>query len=395
MKTVAVLGGGPAGSSAAERLASAGLRTLLFDEKLAWEKPCGGGLTYKAYTEYPYLLENDRPKRLVYDAVIGAHKAGEAKLTLDHPLVIYSRMELNRMLLERAEAAGAELEKTRVMGIEPRERGWRLRTKDGIADADYLVVATGARNPLRDVGTEYKAPDTMSAMGYYVPAEQDRIDIQFLENLEGYIWVFPRSGHLSVGICGKGEPALALRARLDAYMDEHGISRKEATFYSHMLPSLETAGWKKNRVSGRDWMAVGDAGGLVDPITGEGLYYAMRSGDLASQVILNDAHAPGDKAAAYRSAIAHEFAADLEFAAMLAKRVFLGRFLFRTVPQRMVHFMRKSPRFRELMQDLFAGTQSYTDLRGRLLRNLNGTLQEVIMHFFLDRVIPGNSRVTP
>ena len=162
-----------------------------------------------------------------------------------------------------------------------------------------------------------------------------------------------------------------------------------------MLPSLETARWKKNRVSGRDWMAVGDAGGLVDPITGEGLYYAMRSGDLASQVILNDAHAPADKAAAYRSAIAHEFAADLEFAAMLAKRVFLGRFLFRTVPQRMVHFMRKSPRFRELMQDLFAGTQTYSDLRGRLLRNLNGTLQEVIMHFFLDRVIPGNSRVTP
>jgi hypothetical protein len=91
--------------------------------------------------------------------------------------------------------------------------------------------------------------------------------------------------------------------------------------------------------------------------------------------------------------LAHEFAADLEFAAMLAKRVFLGRFLFRTVPQRMVHFMRRSPRFRELMQDLFAGTQSYTGLRGRLLRNLNGTLQEIIMQFFLERVIPGNSRV--
>jgi flavin-dependent dehydrogenase len=374
-------------------LAQAGLRTLLFDEKLAWEKPCGGGLTYKAYTEYPYLLENDRPQRLVYDAVIGAHKAGEAKMTLDHPLVIYSRMELNRMLLERAEAAGAEIEKTRVMGIEPRERGWRLRTKDGDAEADFLVVATGARNPLRDVGTEYKAPDTMSALGYYVPAEQDRIDIQFLENLEGYIWVFPRSGHLSVGICGKGEPALTLRARLDAYMDERGISRKEAKFYSHMLPSLETAGWKKNRVSGRDWLAVGDAGGLVDPITGEGLYYAMRSGDLASQVILNDAHAPVDKAEAYRSALAHEFAADLEFAAMLAKRVFLGRFLFRTVPQRMVHFMRRSPRFRELMQDLFAGTQSYTGLRGRLLSNLNVKQQEKIIQVLMERVIPGNSRV--
>lgn len=395
MKTVAVLGGGPAGASAAERLAEAGLRTILFDEKLAWEKPCGGGLTYKAYTEYPYLLNNSSPKRLVHETVIGAHKAGDAKLMLDHPLVIYSRYELNRMLLERAEHAGAEIEKTRVMSIDQRENGWRLETKNGVAEADFLIVATGARNPLRAVGTEYKAADTMSALGYYVPAEQDRIDIQFLENLEGYIWVFPRSGHLSVGICGKGEPAQALRLRLEAYMDERAIPRKDAKFYSHMLPSLESAGWKSNRVAGRGWLAVGDAGGLVDPITGEGLFYAIRSGDLASRVVLNDAHGLADKASAYRAAIAHEFAADLEFAAMLAKRVFLGKFLFRTVPQRMVHFMQRSPRFRELMQDLFAGTQSYTDLRSRLLRNLNGTLQEVIMHFFLDHVVPRNSRVTP
>src|SRR6185369_12223946 len=160
-----------------------------------------------------------------------------------------------------------------------------------------------------------------------------------------------------------------------------------------LLPSLETAGWKTNRVSGEGWLAVGDAGGLVDPITGEGLYYAIRSGDLASQVLLNDAHSLTEKAAAYRHALSHEFAADLEFAAMLAKRVFLGKFLFRTVPQRMVHFMQRSPRFRDLMQDLFAGTQSYSELRSRLLRNLNGTLQEVLMQFFLDRVIPNDSRV--
>lgn len=395
MKTVAVLGGGPAGASAAERLAAAGLKTLLFDEKLGWEKPCGGGLTYKAYQEYPYLIDNSRPKRLVHDTVIGAPGAGEAALKLDHPLVIYSRLDLNRMLLERAEQAGAALEQTRVLNIEPRGEGWRLETKHGTAEADFLIVATGARNPLRSVGTEYRANDTMSALGYYVPAQQERIDIQFMKNLEGYIWVFPRSGHLSVGICGKGEPAQALRVRLEAYMDERGIPRKDAQFYSHMLPSLESAGWRGNRVAGQGWLAVGDAGGLVDPITGEGLYYAIRSGDLASRVVLGDAHGPADMAAAYRQLVAREFAADLEFASMLAKRVFLGKFLFRTVPQRMVHFMQRSPRFRQLMQDLFAGTQTYGELRGRLLRNLNGTLQEVIMQFFLDHVIPRNSRVTP
>jgi flavin-dependent dehydrogenase len=367
-------------------LARAGLKTLLFDEKLAWEKPCGGGITYKAYTEYPYLLNNDTPKRLVSETVIGSPKAGEAKMTLDRPLVIYSRTDLNRMLLERAEKAGTEIEKTRVLSIDRRGQGWSLQTKAGVAEADFLVVATGARNPLRSVGTEYRAADTMSALGYYVPAQQERIDIQFLENLEGYIWVFPRAGHLSVGICGKGETAQALRQRLERYMQERCIPLKDATFYSHMLPSLETAGWKQNRVSGPGWLAVGDAGGLVDPITGEGLFYAIRSGDLASRVLIDDGHP--DKAAAYRCAISEEFTADLEFAALLAKRVFLGKFFFRTVPDRMVQFMQRSPRFRELMMDLFAGTQSYGELRTRLLRNLNGTLQEVFMQFFLERVIP-------
>jgi len=207
--------------------------------------------------------------------------------------------------------------------------------------------------------------------------------------------VFPRCGHLSVGIAGRGESAQAMRARLETYMEQQSISRKDAAFYSHMLPSLETPSWSKNRVSGRGWMAVGDAGGLVDPITGEGLYYAIRSGDLASQVVLNDAHDLAAKAAAYRDALTREFARDLEYAATLARRVYLGRYLFRSVPHMMVEFMRRSPRFRDLMQDLFAGTQPYLSLRDRLKKNINGTLQEVFMQFFLEHVIPGRSRVTP
>jgi flavin-dependent dehydrogenase len=278
--------------------------------------------------------------------------------------------------------------------LERREGRWRLRTRSGTAEADFCIIATGARNPLRDVGTQWMPSDTMSALGYYVPASQEHIDIQFLAQLEGYIWVFPRCGHLSVGICGKGEPAQSLRARLETFMDERGIAWRGSAFYSHMLPSLESPGWKKNRIAGDGWLAVGDAGGLVDPITGEGLYYAMRSGDLASRVVIDDAHGLAEKACAYRALLAREFGLDLEFAATLAKRVFLGNFLFGSVPARMIDFVRRSQRFRDLMQDLFAGTQPYLGLKQRLLRNLNGTLQEVLMHFFLDRVIPGDSRIS-
>jgi geranylgeranyl reductase family protein len=392
MKRVAVLGGGPAGAFAAEQLASAGLRVQLFDEKLAWEKPCGGGLTYKAYSQYPFLLENSTPKRFVRETVLAAPRAGEVTLPLDEPLLIYSRFDLNRMLLERADRAGAQIEKTRVMEISRSGAGWNLRTKSGVAQADFCVVATGARNPLREVGTQLKPEDAMSALGYYVAGEQSRIDIQFLPHLEGYIWVFPRCGHLSVGICGKGEPASLLRKRLEAYMLERGISWKGAAFYSHLLPSLATASWKNNRVAGDGWLAVGDAAGLVDPITGEGLYYAIRSADLASQVLLSEKWEPSTWVSAYRQILRRDFMADLELGSRLAKRVFLGRYLFGSVPARMVQFTRRSPRFSAIMQDLFSGKQRYLGLKKRLLRNLNGSLYEIAMSLGFSRLVPRKAR---
>ncbi len=143
MKSVAILGGGPAGAFAAEQLAAAGLKVRLFDEKLAWEKPCGGGLTFKAYNQYPFLIENSTPKRFVTESVLAAPNAGEASLRLDDPLLIYSRIELNRMLLDRAEKAGAQLEKVRVLEMERSGAGWLLRTKTGAAEADFCIVATG------------------------------------------------------------------------------------------------------------------------------------------------------------------------------------------------------------------------------------------------------------
>ena len=392
MKRVAILGGGPAGAFAAEQLASAGLQVLLFDEKLAWEKPCGGGLTYKAYSQYPFLLENSTPKRLVTETMLAAPHAGEVLLKLPDPLLIYSRFDLNRMLLERAERAGAEIEKARVLEMERRGVRWRLRTSAGTAEADFCIVATGARNPLREVGTQLGAADAMSALGYYVAGDQARIDIQFLPPLEGYIWIFPRCGHLSVGICGKGVPASSLRQRLESFMQERGISWKGASFYSHLLPSLDTGSWRRNRVAGEGWMAVGDAAGLVDPITGEGLYYAIRSADLAARALLSEVGELAEKVANYRRLLRRDFAADLEFGSRLAKRVFGGRYMLGSVPARMVQFTRRSPRFSAVMQDLFAGRQPYLGLKKRLLRNLHGSLYEIFMSFGFSRLIPRKAR---
>jgi flavin-dependent dehydrogenase len=384
MKRVAVLGGGPAGAFAAERLSAAGIPTVILDEKLAWEKPCGGGLTYKAYSRYPFLLDNDTPKRFVRETMLAAGGGGQARLSLRQPLLIYSRIDLNRMFLDRAARAGVQIEKARVLEAARGNSGWKIKTSAGTLDADFCVVATGARNPLRNVGTHWTPSDTMIALGYYVEAQQEHIDIQFLPHLEGYIWIFPRCGHLSVGICGKRVPAQQLRARLESFMSERGLGWKGARFYSHVLPSLGTSSWQNNRVAGPGWVAVGDAGGFVDPITGEGLYYAIRSADLASQAILADTE---ETQQSYRSLLDHDFTGDLAFGASIARRLFLGRFLFGSVPERMVQFARRSPRFYDLMQDLFAGTQSYLGLRGRIFRNIHGTVLDTFMNFLLSREI--------
>jgi flavin-dependent dehydrogenase len=135
-------------------------------------------------------------------------------------------------------------------------------------------------------------------------------------------------------------------------------------------------------------MAVGDAAGLVDPITGEGLYYAIRSGDLAARTIIEDSCAPAGLPAAYRTLLGRDFTSDLEFGSRLAKRVFLGRFLLGSVPARMVQFTRRSPRFAAIIQDLFAGKQPYQGLKRRLLRNLNGSLYDIGMSVGFSRMIP-------
>ncbi len=388
MKSVAVLGAGPAGAQCAERLAAFGLRTILLDEKLAWEKPCGGGVTFKAYDRYPYLFNNHTAKKLVTETYIGAERVSPVKLDLNQPILIYSRLQLNQMLLDRAQASGAQIEKERVTGLTQRSQGWSVETRRGTIETDYVVVATGARNPLRNFGTAWTPEDTMVALGYYIPVNREHIDIQFLDRLEGYIWVFPRSGHLSAGICGRGESAQQLRLRLERYLEEKGINYHQGELYAHMLPSLSVRHWRSNRMSGPGWMAIGDSAGFVDPITGEGIYYALRSGDLASQVLTAEQFDPATAHESYHARIVDDFLADLAFGASFAQKLYLGRFLFKSIPTCIVEYMRRSHKLHALMQDIFSGTQDYLTLRQRLFGNLNGTLNEMLLNFIFTRVIP-------
>src|SRR6202012_3642695 len=137
------------------------------------------------------------------------------------------------------------------------------------------------------------------------------------------LWSFPRADHLSVGICAKmGQRSTqVLRKHLDDFVREEGIPGEGARFYSHMLPSPQAQTIRNRRIAGRNWAMAGDAAACVDPITGEGLYYALRSGDFLAQAIA------AGQPELYPVKLREAFSADLEFAARIAGKVFRGNFL--------------------------------------------------------------------
>jgi flavin-dependent dehydrogenase len=112
---------------------------------------------------------------------------------------------------------------------------------------------------------------------------------------------------------------------------------------------------------------VGDAAGLVDPITGEGLYYALRSAELLAAAVASD---EPRAEAAYNAALREQLTPELQAAGEIANRFYHGHFLRAPVLERMTQFGQRCPQFRSLLCDLFSGAQGYGDLRPRLYRQL-------------------------
>jgi geranylgeranyl diphosphate/geranylgeranyl-bacteriochlorophyllide a reductase len=390
MKEIAIVGGGPAGALCGERLASAGFQVTIYDERLAWEKPCGGGLTHKAIEAYPFLLDAPHPKKLVRTAELISSHGHRARFEMSHPIVIYARKVLNGLLLDRAVAAGCTAVCSRVTSVDTNGERVRLTTSASPEEriSDFVVLAAGARNQLLPETTALGAPDLEMTLGYFVPTEEDIIKIKFLRQFEGYLWSFPRADHLSVGICGRmGQTSSQeLRRHLSDFVEEEKIPMNGARFYSHVLPSPQAQTLRGRRIVGRNWGMAGDAAACVDPITGEGLYYALRSGDLLAQALIEN------QPQTYPERLRAAFSCDLEFAANIARKVFRGTFLGSAITTRMVQLLNYSPAFRDLIRDVFSGSQDYQSLKRRLWSQLGITISEISRHLLDPRAIAAASR---
>lgn len=374
MAEIAIVGGGPSGAMCGAELARAGHQVEIFDEHLAWEKPCGGGLTHKAIHCFPFLLDNSYPKKVVHSVELISSDEQRVTLDMTHPIVIYSRTVLNGLLLDRAAEAGCKIQRSHVMGVDTASVKPRYCADGEWKSADFLVLAAGARNHLLPETRALQRDELEMTQGYFVSQTADAITVKFLPQFEGYIWSFPRCDHLSVGICGSmsSHTSAELRTHLHAFVDKRGISTEGARFYSHVLPSPQERTLSERAVLGKNWALVGDAAAWVDPLTGEGLFYAMRSGELLGKSL---AEGCPEK---YTAWVKAAFSTELEFAARMVRRFYRGSFLGRAVTTRMVQFMRRSPVFRQLMADLFSGIQDYTSLKRRLWGHLGITLSDFI-----------------
>jgi len=163
-----------------------------------------------------------------------------------------------------------------------------------------------------------------------------------------------------------------LRTHLQKFVCKQKISVEGAQFYSHVLPSPQERTLSERTVLGKNWALIGDAAAWVDPLTGEGLFYAMKSGELLGKSL---AQGCPEK---YPAWVKATFSAELEFAARIVRRFYRGSFLGTAVTTRMVQLLRRSPVFRQLMGDLFSGAQDYTSLKRRLWGHLGMNVSEFV-----------------
>jgi geranylgeranyl reductase family protein len=378
---IAIVGAGPAGAHLAHQLCKNGIEVLLFDARDAWEKPCGGGVTSKALREFEFLREGAAAKQMISSLRLITARNRELTVAPRQDFAIYSRRELSRMMRQRAIDVGARLHCSRVETTEFANGKWRIETASGDFAADFLVGADGASSVIRRrAGVKFEPKDFAYALGWNVKTDQiaPHVDVKYLDEFSGYLWLFPRTDHISYGVAsGFQETTPArLKAKLIDFIETQdrelarelktasGNSTHRASFYAAMIPALDVSTWDRLKACDpkRAWALIGDAAGFVDPLTGEGIYYAIKSADLLAQALTSRVE---DFDGMWRA----DFGAEMRRASQLQHHFYRGNFAGAPLTERMVQFASRHRGIRDVLRDLIAGDQGYVGLKSRLFRS--------------------------
>lgn len=391
---VLIVGAGPAGSFAAERLAKGGAKVALFDGRPdGTPKACGGGVTAKALKAWPQLL--NAAGRTINELDLYSPSGKKLHLELDEPFAIYSRVVFDCYLRDRARDAGAHIVSQKISARKAKrlDAGWRLGSEEGNEwTGATLVGADGANSGIgKMLAGALPASDMEVAFGYRAPLPSNEIAptvVAFLPRWVGYAWAFPRPDHISFGIATtqdafEHQPLddLLWRFMIGYYRQCDGATVKfwhddnsaewkrvrkhlndTAERYAARIPGLAAKTWDTRKVCGSDWALLGDAAGFADPVTGEGIYYALRSAELFADAYL--ANRPETYEARWRE----DFGADLARAAQMRRR-FYGNFWGAPFTERMIEFARGHRGVKRVLGDLVAGEQGYVDLKKKLVKS--------------------------
>ncbi len=393
---VLIVGAGPAGSFAAEKLARAGARVALFDGRPAGEaKACGGGVTSKALKAWPHLLE--AVGRTVDDLELYSPGGKKLYLELEEPFAIYSRIAFDSYLRDRAGESGAHIFAGRA-SFQKRaseKEDWIVLGRGGEEwRAPMLVAADGANSRIaKTLAGSIPKAEMEVAFGYRAPLPKEEGDaptvVAFLPGWAGYAWSFPRPDHISFGIATSQDAfdhqaldallwkfmlgyyrmrvdktaRLWTARRKDAALDEkiREELQTKAEHYAARIPGLNAETWDTRRACGEGWALLGDAAGFADPVTGEGIYYALRSAELFAEAYLEG------KPAEYEARWREDFGGELRRAAQMRRR-FYGNFWGAPFTERMIEFARAHRGIRKVLGELVAGDQGYVDLKRTLAR---------------------------
>ncbi len=288
-----VVGAGPAGSVTAYRLATAGLSVLLLDRaRFPRDKPCGGGLTLRAVRQLPI-----DPAPVVEDEIstfeLGLDYGRHIERRGRGPLVLMTqRRRLDHFLAERAAEAGAEFrDAVRVTAVETDEAGATVSVNGTRASAPVVIGADGANGvTARALGLARTHTYGVALEGnvHFPDIEEARCRGRAIVQLGsvpgGYTWIFPKGDHANVGAGGWGHAGPQLRAHLSRLCREYGVPEDRVhDLRGHRLPMRGAA---ESPVAGRG-LLVGDAAGLIDPLSGDGMYEAFVSARLAAEAVLD------------------------------------------------------------------------------------------------------------
>jgi geranylgeranyl reductase family protein len=322
MYDVIVVGAGPAGSAAARTASQAGLKVLVVEkETFPRYKPCGGALSDRAISIMDFSLPDQLCERTITGVRVHFHNKVVESRKGYRLSALVTRSKFDHFLLQKAQEAGADLATQKVQKFKEKTDHVEVLTKKDTFKSRFLVISSGYQDNLNE---RIRERDKKYQYGVAIVTEVEDDDEKIEERLQssldfyfdvvetGYGWVFPHGGYYSVGIWGQASRLKDLRGTMAHFLKKNGF-QGNYELHGHKAP----LGGSNKKISSPRVLLAGDSAGFVDAFTGEGIYYALRSGQMAAHTI--STQDPMDVSWMYEAACKRDFGGELGYARWISK----------------------------------------------------------------------------